>query len=104
MYTSVVVPPCGSATVPITVNLVPATATSEPSTPSVFVLIEVGPPPPKPPPPPGAPPLPLLVGILPETVRSVADSAPAAAATSFVAAIWVTDDDVMAPSEPATRT
>ena len=46
----------------------------------------------------------MLVGILPETVRSVADSAPAAAATSFVAAIRVTDDDVMAPSESATRT
>jgi hypothetical protein len=42
--------------------------------------------------------------MVPEIVRSVADSAPAAAATSLIRATCVTDEELIAPSEPATRT
>ncbi len=42
--------------------------------------------------------------MVPEIVRSVADSAPAAAATSLICPICVTDEELIVPSEPATRT
>ena len=44
------------------------------------------------------------MGIVPEIDRSVADSAPAAAVTFWVRAIWVTDEDFIVPSAPVTST